>query len=188
MIQNYPSSIRSQSPISTTTSLLFRIQSRISLDRIQSISLPSAASLWGDSCVISLSRQKEDLDKSILHCTESILLLPVSWATPPFHVTRSLFLLATALIYRTRDFNQTEDVKYSIEYLRYLRGLPLDKVRRKGVVSMLIEALGAQAKSGTGDGTRNIGEMVVLCRELLTSHIPENLPTPAFTYLTSTVL
>ncbi|KAH9047457.1 CHAT domain-containing protein [Lactarius deliciosus] len=136
----------------------------------------------------NLSRQKEDLDKSILHCTESILLLPVSWATPPFHVTRSLFLLATALIYRTQNFDQTEDVKYSIEYLRYLQGLPLDELRRNNLISMLIEALGAQAESGTGDGTRNIGEMVVLCRELLTSHTSENLPTPAFTYLISTVL
>ncbi|KAH9171562.1 CHAT domain-containing protein [Lactarius sanguifluus] len=128
-----------------------------------------------------LSRQKEDLDKSILHCTEAILLPPISRARLQFHAARPLFLLSAALLHRSMDFDQTEDVKYCIEYLRYLRGLPLESfdIPRNGVITMLIQALGVKVVSGTGDGTGVI-EMVVLCRELLTSNISAGFPVAAF--------
>ncbi|KAI9444039.1 CHAT domain-containing protein [Lactarius indigo] len=120
-----------------------------------------------------LSQQKEDLDKSILHFTEAILLPPVSWARPSFHVTWTLFHLAGALLYLVKDFGQTKEVESSIEYLRYLQGLPLESfdIPRSHVMAMLIQALGAQVKLGTGDGSQNIWEMAVLCRELLASNI-----------------
>ncbi|KAH9019572.1 CHAT domain-containing protein [Lactarius deliciosus] len=135
-----------------------------------------------------LSRQKEDLDKSILHCTEAILLPPVSRARLQFHVALPLFLLSAALLHRSMDFDQTEDVKYCIEYLRYLRGLPLESldIPRNGVITMLIQALGVQVVSGTGDGT-GIIEMVVLCRELLTSNISAEFPVAAFKSLDDAV-
>ncbi|KAH9047141.1 CHAT domain-containing protein [Lactarius hengduanensis] len=128
-----------------------------------------------------LSRLKEDLDKSILHFTEAILLPPIPRARLQFHAVRPLFLLAAALLHRSLDFDQTEDVKYSIEYLRYLRGLPLEffDIPRNGIITMLIQALGVQLVSGTGDGT-GIIEMVVLCRELLTSNISAAFPVAAF--------
>ncbi|KAH9025975.1 CHAT domain-containing protein [Lactarius pseudohatsudake] len=128
-----------------------------------------------------LSRLKEDLDKSILHFTEAILLPPIPRARLQFHAVRPLFLLAAALLHRFLDFDQTEDVKYSIEYLRYLRGLPLEyfDIPRNGIITMLIQALGVQVVSGTRDGT-GIIEMVVLCRELLTSNISAAFPVAAF--------
>jgi hypothetical protein len=55
----------------STTSLLFRIHSCISLDFIRSTSL-------GFTTRYTLSRQKEDLDKSILYYIQTIFLPPVS--------------------------------------------------------------------------------------------------------------
>ncbi|KAH9059785.1 CHAT domain-containing protein [Lactarius vividus] len=136
-----------------------------------------------------LSQQKKDLDKSILHFTEAILLPPVSWTRPPFNVARRLFYLAMALLSRSKDFGQTKDVKCSIEYFQCLRGLPLESfdIPRNNIVALLIQALWVQVELGTGNVTRNIGEMVALCRELLTSNISAHIPVAAFTYLNKAV-
>src|SRR6266702_4174043 len=135
------------------------------------------------------SQQKGDLNKSILHYTEAIFLPPVSQAVSSLHVVQLLFDLASALLDRSEDFDQPEDVKYSIEYLRYLRGLTLESfdVPRNDVITRLIQALAAQVKLGAGDGTRNIEDMVVLCRELLTSNISADFPVGAFESLKQAV-
>jgi CHAT domain-containing protein len=120
-----------------------------------------------------LSKEKQDIDKSIVHCTEAIFLPPVPRDGPllnsGFHL---LFHIVFALLERSEKFEQPEDVKYSIEYLRYLRGLPLDsfdlRLPRNLVTSSLVRALGIQVELEVGDGTPNMREMVVLCRELLT--------------------
>ncbi|KAH8978823.1 CHAT domain-containing protein [Lactarius akahatsu] len=137
----------------------------------------------------ALSRQKEDLDRSILHYTEAILLPPISQAGLSLNVGQFLFYLAMALLFRSKDFDQTEDVEYSIKYLRYLHRLPLEffDIPRNIIIAMLIRALGTQVESGTGDGTWNIREMVILCRELLTSNVSADLPVPSFTDLAKAV-
>ncbi len=139
-----------------------------------------------------LSQEKEDLDKSIIHYTEAIFLPPVSRAGPSLHVVQLLFRLASALLDRSEDFDQTEDVEYSIEYLRYLQGFPLESfdIPRKVLITRLIQALAAQVQSDTGDsdtgdGTRNIEEIVVLCRELFT--ISADFPIGAFKCLNEAV-
>ena len=78
-----------------------------------------------------------------------------------------------ALIERFEKFEQSSGVKYSVEYLRYLHGLHLDPfgLPRDVVTASLIQALATQARLGDGDGTRNIKEMLVLCRELLTLNL-----------------
>ena len=96
-----------------------------------------------------------------------------------------LFFLALALLKRSEEFKQPEDIKYAIEYLRHLRGLHLDAfdISRNDVTGSLIRALTTQVILGAGDGTRNINEMVVLCRELLTrltSDPSEDFPIAAF--------
>ena len=59
------------------------------------------------------SHDKEDLDKSIVHCTEAILLLPVSRDIPySKNAFRLLFRLAQSLLERSREFNQPEDIKH----------------------------------------------------------------------------
>ncbi|KAH9041480.1 hypothetical protein EDB83DRAFT_2318223 [Lactarius deliciosus] len=119
------------------------------------------------------SQRKEDLDKCIVHCTEAIFLPPVSRAGVSFNTVQLLFLLALALLERSDNYEQPHDIKYSIEYLSYLLGLPLDSfdLPRIPVVTSLIRALLIQVQSEAGDGTRNIKEMVILCRELLTSNV-----------------
>ncbi|KAH9005609.1 CHAT domain-containing protein [Lactarius hatsudake] len=130
-----------------------------------------------------LSQQKEDLDKCILHHTEAILLPPVSQDGLSLNVVEHFFSLTRALLYRSKNFEQpAEDVKYSIEYLRHLRGLPLDSfgLSRQAVTTSLIRALSIQIKSEAGDGTQDVNEMVDLCRELLGPSVSADFPVGAF--------
>ena len=130
------------------------------------------------------SHQKEDLDKSILHFTEAIFLPPVSRAGPLNHV-QMLSRLAFYLLERSEEFEQPDDIKYSIEYLQYLRRLPLDSfdVPRTNVTTSLIWALRTQVRLGAGNGTQDIKEMVTLCNELLSSSKSAVIPAAAFSHL-----
>jgi CHAT domain-containing protein len=139
----------------------------------------------------NMSQQKEDLDKSIAYGTEAIFLQvpPISQDGVSFNIVQLLFHLARALLERSKKFKRPEDVKYSIEYLRYLRELPLEssKVHRYDVTASLIGALSTQVKLDAGDGIRDITEMVALCRELLTSNILTDFPVGAFRSLNQSV-
>ncbi|KAN0134112.1 CHAT domain containing protein [Lactarius tabidus] len=132
----------------------------------------------------SLTRQKEDLDKAILHYTEAIILLHIQ-AKPIFNVVHTFFDLAMALLERSVNFDQPEGIEYATEYLRNIRKFPLDSfdVSRKDVTSWLIRALYAQVNSGAGNWTQDINEMVVLCNELLSFSKYEVVPTAAFSHL-----
>ncbi|KAI0298389.1 CHAT domain-containing protein [Multifurca ochricompacta] len=125
-----------------------------------------------------LSKQKEDLDKSIVHYTEATFL-PPSWGSN-LNVVQVFCRLVLSLLYRSKESNQPEDAKRVVEYLRYLRGLPLKtfKVSRKVVTTSLVEALGIQVELEAG-GTGDIEEMMILCQELLTCHSSANYPTDA---------
>jgi hypothetical protein len=129
-----------------------------------------------------LSNQKEDLDKSILHYTEAIFLPPMSQAGPFPNFVQTFFRLASALLVRSEKFEQPEGIKYVIEYLRYIRGFPLDSfdVPRTDVTTSLIRALRTQVTLGAGNGTQDIKEMVVLCNELLSSSKSAVIPAAAF--------
>jgi CHAT domain-containing protein/tetratricopeptide (TPR) repeat protein len=132
--------------------------------------------------------QKEDLDKSILHFTEAIFLLPIK-AEPPLSVVKTLFHLASVLNERSEKFKQPEDNKYAMEYLRHVRRFPLDlfDVSRTVVTTWLIRALKTHVRLSAGNGTQYIKEMVILCHELLSSRksavIPALIPAAAFSYL-----
>ncbi|KAH9047518.1 hypothetical protein EDB83DRAFT_2634199 [Lactarius deliciosus] len=133
-----------------------------------------------------LSQEKEDLDKSILYCTEAILLPPISQATLSCDVVRPLYNLALVLLERSEKFEQPHGIKYSIKYLHYLQGLPLDSfdLSRNIVSNSLILALAIQVKSEAGDETQNIKEMVVLCRELASNlSAGSGFPVAALMYL-----
>ena len=120
----------------------------------------------------------------------AIFLTPVSWRRLWLsNVCNFLLDLAHALIERSERFERHEGIKYAIEYLRFLRGSTLDSfrvgVRRDFVTALLVWGLRIQIQihAGNGDGTRDIKEMVVLCRELLTSDISTSFPEAAFTSL-----
>ena len=170
-------------PISTGSKLITDIDHSI-IFLLNSLSLYARTHSEHINCVYylaevrwaryQLSKEKQDLDKSIVHCTDAIFLPPVSRDGSVLNNVFQLLLhLAFALLERSENFEQPEGVKYSIEYLRYLRGLPLDpfdlRIPRILVTASLIRALGVQVESDAGGGTQNIKEMVVLCRELLIS-------------------
>ncbi|KAH8981067.1 CHAT domain-containing protein [Lactarius akahatsu] len=137
-----------------------------------------------------LLQEKEDLDKSIVHCTEAIFLLSFYRAGLYFNAIQLLFHLAFSLLRRFNESKRPEDVKSSLEYLWYLRGLPLESfdIPRNIVTKSLIEALTAGVKLDDGDVTWNINEMVTLCCELLAaSNISANFPIAAFISLYSAV-
>ncbi|KAH8992715.1 CHAT domain-containing protein [Lactarius akahatsu] len=129
--------------------------------------------------------EKEDLDKCILHFTEAILLPPVPTAAPGLSIVELLFRLALVLLHRSKKFEQLDDVRCAVEYLRCLRALPLDSsdLLRNKVTESLVEALYFHVRLGTQDPRRNMEEMLVLCRELLASDISTHFPTAAFTSL-----
>ena len=126
------------------------------------------------------SQEKEDLDKSIVYCTEAILLPPVSQDRP--HVLELLFHLAFTLLERSFALQQYEGVKDLINYLRYLQRFSLDcfDIPRTFVTTSLIRALATQVGSGAGNVARDIQEMVVLCNEVLLSNKFSDFSTAAF--------
>ena len=138
----------------------------------------------------NLSQQKEDLDKSIVHGTEAIFLRlpPVSHDGVTFNIVQLLFHLSRTLLERSQKFEKLEDVKYSIEYLRFLQRLPLESSKvRHDITTSLIRALAIQVRLNAGDGTRNIKEIVALCRKLLTSNTLTDFPVSSFGFLNQSV-
>ncbi|KAF8270142.1 CHAT domain-containing protein [Lactarius quietus] len=133
----------------------------------------------------TLSQQKEDLDKSILHLTEAILLPHNSLAGPDSNVVELLFRLVCQVIIHPEKVEQPEHITYSITYLRYLRRLPLESldIPRNDVTKFLIRQLASQVKLKAGDGTQKIEEMLVLCCELLPSKVSADFPADAFMFL-----
>ncbi|KAI0298390.1 CHAT domain-containing protein [Multifurca ochricompacta] len=137
-----------------------------------------------------LSDQKEDLDKSITHFTEAIFLSFRSFDMPCLNLVQVFFRLASALLRRAKQFEQLEDATYSTSYLRHLRTLPLESfdILRDEVTTSLVHALALQVEFRVGDGMRDIQEMVILCRELLTLDSSAGYPTSAIISLAGAVM
>ena len=136
----------------------------------------------------TLSNYREDLDNSIFHLTEAILLSPRSWPEHCPSILHVLFLLASALLMRSKESNQPNDATYSAKYLRHLRGQTLEMfaIPRNQVTLMLVNALAVQVKLEVANMMEDIGEMAVLFRELLTSDASEDETTHLVNLLTST--
>ncbi|KAH9020892.1 hypothetical protein EDB84DRAFT_1565513 [Lactarius hengduanensis] len=134
----------------------------------------------------TLSNQKGDLDQTVLHLTESILLQTLSRPESGSNIFLFFFNLASALYLRANKYKQPEDAAYSAQYLRHLRDRPLAGARwlsgcatTPGVASAvaglgqegpgLVDALAIQVELEVGNMMQKIGEMADLCRELLTS-------------------
>ncbi|KAH9057542.1 CHAT domain-containing protein [Lactarius vividus] len=135
-----------------------------------------------------LSSQKEDLDNSILHLTESTLLQPRSWLQRGPYILAALFLLASALLKRSKLSNQPEDATYAAKYLRYLRDRPHEACPRHAVTTLLVDALAFQVELETCDVMQKIDEMAALCHELLTLDLSDIGTTSSITLLSGAVL
>ncbi|KAH9170833.1 CHAT domain-containing protein [Lactarius sanguifluus] len=132
-----------------------------------------------------LSNQKEDLDKAILHFTESIFLQPRSWPGTKPNILRILYNLAVTLNKRSNGSKQPEDAACAAKYLRHLRDQPHELFRfpRHQVTSSLIYGLGVLVRLEAGNVMRNIREMAVLCSELLTLDASEGETTDVVTLI-----
>jgi len=120
-----------------------------------------------------LSRQKKDLDRSILNFTEAILIAP-PWDRDDQNIIETLFSLAHGLLIRLDDFDQSSDAQHCAAYFCYLRSQPLETFSIPCDISkpFFLSALASQLKWNVGDASQNIEEMTVHCCELLASNIP----------------
>jgi len=120
------------------------------------------------------SRQKMDLDASILHFTEAVLIAP-PWDRGGQNIVQTLFSLAVGLLLRLNDFKQCSDAQHCATYFRYLRSQPLETfgIPCDLCKSFLLSALVSQLEWGIGDVSQNIDELAVHGRELLASNIPQ---------------
>jgi len=115
--------------------------------------------------------RNDDLDQSILHLTEAILLpLRVSGKFG-VNVIEIFSELAFALIQRSKRSNEPEDANFAIQCLRCLRGQPLDSscALQNEVSTSIIDALGIRAASGSSDGMQDIKDVITIYDELLDS-------------------
>jgi CHAT domain-containing protein/tetratricopeptide (TPR) repeat protein len=121
----------------------------------------------------SWSHQKGDLDKAITHLTEAVLL--------PFQPSRAVvhmfFQLATVLLLRFQHqgYEQPEDVKFSLKYLRYLRinfhPLEAFDISHDQLTLHLVQALARNLISGSDDMMQDLEEIAAFSHELLSSDV-----------------
>ena len=119
-----------------------------------------------------LSDECEDLDRSISHSTQAILLS----FDPPIErdscVVTSLYYLAHALLLRSQKFKRLSDLKHCVDYLLYLRDQSLETplVPRNDIAKLVVQALTYQGEleSQSVDPTANIEGTAALSREPLT--------------------
>jgi CHAT domain-containing protein len=137
-----------------------------------------------------LSNQQEDLDKAILHLTESILLQPRSTPEPKPNIVFAFFNLSVALYQWSNASKQPEDVAYVAKYLRHLRDQPQETLGfpPHHVTTLLVDALASQVKLGAGNLMQNIEEMAVLCRELFTLDMLDDDTSRSITRFALTVM
>jgi CHAT domain-containing protein len=114
----------------------------------------------------TLSGQREDLDKAIVHLSELMLFLPLSLQRGP-NTLRVFFVLSGALVMRSKVSRQPEDAICATTHLFYLRELP-HGIPRYQVTELLVDALAMQVRMKAGNMMQNIREMAILSRELLT--------------------
>ncbi|KAH8995829.1 CHAT domain-containing protein [Lactarius hatsudake] len=136
------------------------------------------------------SNQREDLDKTILHLTESMLLPPSSWIKQGPTILAALFLLSLAFVKRLNMSNQLEDAIYAAKYLRHLRDQPQAAFAcpPHAVTTLLFDVLSFQVKLEASNVVQNIEEMATLCHELLTSDASEDDTTHSVTRISELVL
>ena len=135
------------------------------------------------------SGQDEDLDQSILHLTEAILLPFPGFGIFRVYIVEILFRLASTLSRRSQKFKRVDDADFAVKCLYCLRGQPLDKfgIQRNEVTISLIEMLAIRAISGSSDGMQDIEAMITISGELLDLDIPEKFAFRVFGSLTGAI-
>ena len=116
-------------------------------------------------------QQKGDLDKSIAHLTEAILL-PSQSSRDVVHI---FFHLSIVLLSRFNIYKQPEDVKSSLKYLRFLRinfhPLEAFDIPHGQLTSLIVQALAGSLITRSGDMVQDLEEIAALSHELLSSDV-----------------
>ena len=116
--------------------------------------------------------QREDLDEVITHFKSFLQVSSGLRMRDRLHRQASSFL-AYAYMKRAILSKQPEDADRAAGYLRPLRRKPAPGISRHAFTEQLVEALAFQVKSESGDVMIKIGEISLLCDELLTSNAPD---------------
>jgi CHAT domain-containing protein len=148
--------------------------------------LASLSEAWSQR--YGLSKRMEDIDNSLLHATECILTL--RWqrrASYRINILELFGHIAFSLGRRVNHSSSAKDSNYCIQYLRYLRDLPLEActISRNKFLQFFVKALANHVRLHPGDETQAIEEMVALCHELLALQALGDYPVEAFTSLGS---
>ena len=128
-----------------------------------------------------LLNQKDDIDKAILHLTDSLLSPPLSWLAHGSTIVVALSLLAHSLLMRSVVSNEPEDAIYAAQYLRFLRDSAYTPFadHRQTVTVCLVLTLSLQMVLKASDVVQTVEEMTALTQELLTSNPSTDLTTGA---------
>ena len=139
-----------------------------------------------------LLNQHDDLDKAILHFTESILIQPWSWPEASPTIPLIFFNLAAALSLRAIKSKRPDDASYAAKCLRHLRDQPHGMFKfpltRYRVTTLLVTVLAFQVEFETVDVMEHIEEMAVLCQELLMLDASDCGTTHSITHFARAVL
>ena len=115
------------------------------------------------------SHQESDINKAITHSAEAVLL------PPAHHTVVAFYHLALLLLSRYSDYNQPDDIKYSVKYFRFLRNNfhsleAFDVPHTSGdLPSMLLRALSLKLLLTPGDMELDFEEMVALIPECISA-------------------
>ncbi|KAH9962712.1 CHAT domain-containing protein [Lactifluus volemus] len=120
------------------------------------------------------SASHEQIDQSILHLSEALLLCPGTASGPTPNAAGLFFRLACSLHLRWTRFKQPGDIKACVKYFRYLRDQRhhvLDASPSE-ITLLLVLALSEQVESMPDPDKilENVEEMTILCRELFNSN------------------
>ncbi|KAN0140706.1 CHAT domain containing protein [Lactarius tabidus] len=118
-----------------------------------------------------LLNQKDDLVKTILYLTESLLSPTHSWLAHGQMMVNILFFLALSLFERSRVSKKPEDAICAAKYLRHIHNpvrAPFAFLRQP-VTALLVATLEFQMELKASDVVQTLVEMAVLTHELLTS-------------------
>jgi len=118
----------------------------------------------------------EDLEESISLSVEAILLFDPNIGHGS-DVVEAFFFLAHSLFLRLHKLKQLGDSKHCVRYYRYLRDQSLEPslITRDHITKVFTKALAIQVQMESIDPTRNIEEMAILCRELLSLDASDGL-------------
>jgi len=120
--------------------------------------------------------ENEDLEESISLSVEAILLFDPNIGHGS-DVVDAFFYLADSHLRRSQKLKRPDDSKHSVRYFRYLRDQSLEtsRITRDLIATGFTRALANQVRMGSINPTRNIEEMAILCRELLSLDAPDGL-------------